>query len=301
MDQFNIQKNQFSKIQDSLNNSDSIENQLNNEVSGLIKNPISSLLNRNLNKINTLTSNIEDKINKLSEDLVKSTDKKGRVELNGNIILITLRSKDVEEFKVQKIEIENKISSINSNINILSKTLKSLKTMQQSVRNIIRLSDIQEKVLSVNPTSGPIFSVFKKALKIVFLKDMLKEYSNVLSNELQNNTQKLDNLINRFSNLRIQIKISENDNIIDNYEAESEIISENLTKNQNNDVKTVTEEYEDIKNRKLFLKVEEYGNRKLIAKAYDKFSGLLIAQTSPSFISTSEELLEEIKEIVDGL
>lgn len=282
-----------------LNDTDLIDKQLDNPVSGLIKDPISGVLNKTLKKINNLTSNVESKINKLAEDIVKSVDNKGRVELQGNIIVVTVKPADIEKVTKEKEKLDIKIRDINTNLNSLKKVLSTLKTIGNTINIVKKALDIQEILLNSNPISKATYTVFKKAIKLVFLKDMLKEYSNVLQSELKNNQDKLNNIIEKFRNLRISIKIQDSNNTIDESQAETEILSELLSENKSESTDSFSQEYETESGRTVIIRVEKYGTRELIAKAVDKFSGLLIAQTAPSFTSSSDDLVNELKNIIE--
>lgn len=282
-----------------LNDTNLVDKQLDNPMSGLIKDPISGILNKTLKKINNLTSNVESKINKLAEDIVKSVDNKGRVELQGNVIVVTVKPGDVEKVTKEKEKLDAKIRDINTNLNSLKKVLSTLKTIGSTVNIVKKALDIQEIALNSNPVSKATYTVFKKAVKLIFLKDMLKEYSSILQTELKNNQDKLNNIIEKFRNLRISIKIQDSNNTIDESKAEAEILSELLSENKSEFTDNFSQEYETQSGRTIIIRVEKYGTRELIAKAVDKFSGLLIAQTAPSFTSSSDDLVNELKNIIE--
>lgn len=275
---------------------DFVNNQVNDKLSGLIQNPISSVLNKTISKINNLVSVVENKINRLAEDLVKSVDKKGRVELVGNTIVITVKQQDVDKVNEEKVKLDNKIRNINENLNNLKNILSTLSKIQKIIDTIKKILDIQEIALSANP----VFAVFKKAIKILFLKDMLKEYSNVLKSELKSSQEKFNSIIERFRHLRISIKVQDDDiKSVTNEKAEDQILSELLSNGESESVDYVSDEFTTSEGIIIVAKVEKYGNREIIARAYDKFSGMIVAQTAPSFVSSPENLISELKDIIE--
>jgi hypothetical protein len=62
-----------------------------------------------------------------------------------------------------------------------------------------------------------------------------------------------------------------------------------------------SESFTDQNFNKYILKVEKYDSKQLIARAFDKESGMIKAQTAPSYFSTSKDLLEEIKTILNQI
>lgn len=271
------------------------------DVSGAIQDPFGFVVKKTLNKINSLVLNVEKKVDQLVKDTVKKVDSKGRVSLEGNSLVITVTREDVQKAAEIKTNVENKISSIQNTLNILRTTISSLSTVTDAINTYKRILDIQEILLAANPVSGPIFLVLKKGIKLVFLKEILKEYTKVIGVELAQNKQVVTRLIDRFRNLQVSIKIQDEANkgnfITDN-------IAEELLADELFGVPEVTEESEDFTDqnlKKYTLKVEKYDSKQIIARAYDVDSGMIKAQTAPSYFSTSKELLEEIKSILNQI
>jgi hypothetical protein len=141
--------------------------------------------------------------------------------------------------------------------------------------------------------------VFKKAIKILFYKDVLTEYTNILSREVRANTTVINNLLNKFKGLSVEFKVnSANDAGTDLTPAEAEgaIIQDKLGLNN----PQVAETYETFNGKSYNLSVEKYGDRELIGRAKDSFSGMLITETAPSFTALPEQLFEELKTILNN-
>jgi hypothetical protein len=280
-----------------------IQNIEQNVVSA-IKDPFGSAVVKVFNKVNNMTSTLEKKIDQLAQDVVKSTDGKGRVALEGNTIVVTITKENADQASELKQRIESKVANIQSTIVTLQGTLQTVQALQTAITTLQTTLSIQESILSLNPTTGPIFQVFKKAIKIVFLKDMIKEYSLVIKRQVQLNLQTLNSITSKFRDLQVSIKIQDESNLgsyIDQSEAESLLAQDLLgySSNLEEPVENVTEEYISNSGVQYILKVEKYGEKKIIAKAFEKVTGLLEEQTAPSFFSTPEDLLEELKTILN--
>jgi uncharacterized protein YdcH (DUF465 family) len=262
-----------------------------------ISDPVGGLINKGLTKINSLTGAVEKKIDKLLEDTIKSTDAKGRVKLVGNQIIITVSPEDKDKADAIKSRIQNNIESINKNLNSLQNLLKSLETINQTVTILNRILDIQELALKSNPVSAATFTVIKKAVKIIFTKDMMKEYSKLLRSQLKQNQTKLNSLLQKFKGLRVQIQVDDNNNNgVTNQNVNEQIAQSMLGVGDN-----MSADYTNINGIEFVLKVEVYGKKDLIGKAYDKYSGMIAAQTAPSIVSTPEDLFEELKTIINQM
>jgi rRNA processing protein Gar1 len=271
------------------------------DVSGAIQDPFGTVVKKTLNKINSLVLNVEKKVDQLIKDTVKKVDSKGRVNLEGNNLIITVTREDLQKATEIKVNVENKITSIQNTLNILRTTINSLSTVTQAINTYKRILDIQEILLAANPVSGPIFLVLKKGIKLVFLKEILKEYLKVVSVELAQNKQVVTRLIERFRTLQVSIKIqdeADKGNFITTDTAE-ELLADELFGEP--EVAQESESFTDQNFNKYILKVEKYDSKQLIARAFDEGSGMIKAQTAPSYFSTSKDLLEEIKTILNQI
>lgn len=271
------------------------------DVSGAIQDPFGTVVKKTLNKINSLVLNVEKKVDQLIKDTVKKVDSKGRVNLEGNNLIITVTREDLQKATEIKVNVENKITSIQNTLNILRTTINSLSTVTQAINTYKRILDIQEILLAANPVSGPIFLVLKKGIKLVFLKEILKEYLKVVSVELAQNKQVVTRLIERFRTLQVSIKIqdeADKGNFITTDTAE-ELLADELFGEP--EVTQESESFTDQNFNKYILKVEKYDSKQLIARAFDEGSGMIKAQTAPSYFSTSKDLLEEIKTILNQI
>jgi hypothetical protein len=268
-----------------------------------VKDPFGAIITNVISKLGNLTSSVEIKINQLSDDLIKSVDNKGRVTIQGNTIVISVEPEDAQEANAIKENISNKIRSIQKSLTVLKTTLQTLNTIQTGISTLQTALTIQELALSSNPGTGPIYQVLKQGIKIIFLKDIIKEYSSILKKQLKQNLKSFERISEKFKNLQVSVIIQDeknkgNDMTFD--EATKVIASQLLSNNENdNTTESVTEEYIDNNQVEYVLKVEKYQEDKIIARAYEKKSGLIKQQTSPSFFSTPEELLEELKTILN--
>lgn len=271
-----------------------------NGLSG-IQNPIGGKLNKILFKINSVTSNAESKIDRLIEHITISSDNRAKIELINNTIVITVKPKDKDVLVVQQQRIQNDIDSITKTLNLLNNSINTLNTINNTAKVIKTVMEVQEVLLSINPASKAMFSVFKKAIKIVFLKDMMTQYINVIDNQLSGNKEILNRLISKFQHLRVQVKIDDENNtgnIINEDEGASLVAQDLLGGTHSTNISSVADFVSD-KGVTYILKIEKYGDRKLIGKAYDKISGMLVSQTAPSVIATADDLFQELKDILN--
>lgn len=271
------------------------------DISGAVQDPFGFVIKKTLNKINSLILNVEKKVDQLVKDTVKKVDSKGRVTLEGSNLVITVTRGDLQKAVEIKAAVETKITSIQNTLNILRTTISSLSTIKDAIQTFKTILDVQEALLSANPVSGPIFLVLKKGIKLIFLKEILREYLKVIGTELAQNKEVVTRLIDRFRNLQVSIKVQDEANkgvFIDDNKAE-ELLADELFGSPGE--KTDSEDYTDQNLNEYILKVENYDSKQIIARAYDKTSGMIKAQTAPSYFSTSEQLLEEIKTILNQI
>ena len=269
------------------------------DVSGAVQDPFGFVIKKTLNKINSLTLNVEKKVDQLVKESVKKVDTKGRVTLQGNSLVITVTRADLQKATEIKASVETKIASIQNTLTILRTTISSLSTIRDAIETFKTILDVQELILSANPVSGPIFVVLKKGIKLIFLKEIVKEYLKVIGRELAQNKEVVTRLIERFRNLQVSIKIDDEANkgsFIDENTAE-EMLADELFGVPGE--KTDSEDFTDQNLNQYILKVEKYDSKQIIGRAYDKISGMIKAQTAPSYFSTSEQLLDEIKAILN--
>lgn len=271
------------------------------DINGAIQDPFGAVIKKTLNKINSLILTVEKKVDQLINEALKKADSKGRVALEGNFLVISVTRADFEKAVEIEAAVKGTIASVKNTLTILRNTINSLSTVKDAIETYKNILDIQELLLLTNPLSGPIFLVLKKGIKLVFLKEMLKEYLKVIGRELAQNKEVVNRLINRFSALQVSIKIQDEankGNFIDPDTAE-ELLADELFGRSGSGVIQDSEDFTDQNLNSYILKVEKYDSKQIIARAYDKSSGMIKAQTAPSYFSTSEQLLDEIKAILN--
>lgn len=276
----------------------SVVNNISDTVSSTLQNPIGASLKKVLSRINTVTANVETKITKLVDNIAKSSDNKAKIELIGSSIVITVKPEDVNVLSLQQQRIQSNIDSVTTTLHLLQSSVNTLNTINETIKILRKVLDIQEVLISTNPITKAAFEIFKKGIKIVFLKDMLTQYAKIVDTQLSSNQATLSSLINRFDNLRVQIKVADennNGNNISDSEAQSMISQELLS--AGND--SVTEDFFSENGKTYLLKVEKFDTRKLVGRAYEKITNQLVQQTAPSIVSTSVQLIDELKSILN--
>jgi len=276
---------------------------LQQNVTTAVKDPFGAVITKVVTKIGQLSVILEGKINDLTKKIIESADATGKVSLQGDTIVIIVSRENVQQAEQIKKDIDTKIKSVQALLNTLQVTLSTLQTVQTGI-DVLRVAlSIQEVALSSNPVSGPVFQVLKQGIKLIFLKDIIKEYSVILKRQLKKSNKDVARLSNRFRNLQISIKIQEEKekgSIISNDEAERLLAQQLLdTGSDQEELSSTTENYLSPKNVEYLLKVEKYQEKQLIGVAYEKESGMIKQQTSPSFFATPEELLSELKSILN--
>jgi hypothetical protein len=281
-----------------VNSTSNLVTDLNQNVTTAVSDPFGSAINLAINKINKLVPIIESKIDTLEQDIIKKSDSKGRVTIQGNTIVITVTKED----QSQAIALESKISTSVNSIKNTIVNLKNLLTVFSSINTAISIFttiiSFQESAIMLNPVTGPTYNILKKGIKIIFLKEMVSAYSVFLKSQIEANQKILDNLINKFSNLNITIKISDQANIgsyINESQAQSLLADDLLnTGTGQQNIKNITSDYNNY-----VLKVEKYGSKEIIGRAYDRNTGLIAAETAPSLVSTPDQLINELKTILN--
>lgn len=282
---------------DKVTSPDSVNDAI-NAISGAVSDPFGSAIQLTLNKVNSLTVNIEKKIDQLVKEVIEKTDSKGRVSLQGSNLVITIRREDLAKAQELQKRVQDKIKSINNTITILNTVVNSLIAIQTAITVYKALLDAQELSLTLNPVTGPIFQVVKQGVKIIFLKEIVNQYVKILGRQLLQNKQILSRLIQKFRTIQVSIKIqdeADKGNYVNTDIAEQLLADDMLGDGITSD----SQDFTDNKFNEYILKVEKYDGKQLIARAIEKKSGMIKAQTAPSYFATPDELMEEIKTILN--
>lgn len=284
-------------------NADDLVKDAINSATSAIADPFGAGIKTVMFKINSLLVSVEKKTNGLVQDIVKKSDSKGRVSIEGNNLVISVTKENLAEAMQLQLTIQSKIDSIRNTISILNTLINTLLGIKTAIQIYKTLLDVQEVLLMTNPVSAPVFKVFKTAIKAVFLKQVANEYLKLLEKILIDNKRILTKLVDRFRALQISVKIQDEankGNFVDKDAAEALLIDDLLNYGSNEDVSADTQRFTDNKFNTYILKVEKYDKKQLIGRAYEEYSGLIKAQTAPSYFSTPDQLYEEIKLIINS-
>lgn len=269
-------------------------------ITSSVGDPIASVLNKTLAKIADVSTLADSKVDDLTKELDNYQSKNGQVQVVGNQIIITVSAADAAKGEAERNALSQRVSSIKNTLTTLNSTIGTLSTISNTVSVISKVLTVQEAVLTANPVTGGIFAVFKEAIKIVFLKDMLTSYNSVISDQLSKSKQTLDQLTQKFLSLQVTLNIQDGSNTGENVtqeDAMSNIAQDNLG---GDGIDSSTDVYTAFSNKVYILKVEKLASNQLVGRAYEQSTGLLAAQTSPSYISSADDLLNEIKTIVNA-
>ncbi len=298
VDGYNSTVKSFNDSVNSVNLNSNFTDNLTLGVSGLIADPFATAIQKLMSKINQLVPKIETKIDKLQQDLVQKVDNKGRVTLQGQTIVITVTKPEYQQALLLEKKIQDTVKSIQQTILLLRNLVATVSTIVTAIQVFKAVLKLQELAITINPVSKATYEVIKKAIKIIFFREMLNAYTKILDSLLATNKQLLDRLTNRFNNIRVDIKISDEANkgkYLNDNEALAALADDLLGQ----DITSYTQDFISNDNGEYILQVEKFGDKELIGKAIDKFSGLIAAQTAPSYITSPEDLIEELKTILN--
>lgn len=281
----------------------SMLNNINQGVGAAVSDPVGFAVKKSLSSINKISSTITSRIKMLEEDIIKSADNTGKVKLVGSTIVVTLEPKDAAKLPIYQAKIQKSINDVMGGVTKFKTVLNTLKIITQTAQTLKTVLDVQEALLMLNPVSAATFKVMKTGMKILFYKDVLKDYVRILADQVTTNSQVLDEMVNSISKLNVKFEIGNATNqgdSITNQQALSNIASTNLQDSGlNTGDSNLREEYTDSNGRVLILQVETYSTGELIARARDKFSGGIVVETAPSYIEKPEQLLTELKSIIN--
>lgn len=271
------------------------------DIGGAVQDPVGYSIKKVLSKLNTLSVKLESKIDKLIEDTLKSVDGKGKIEVTGTTIYIIVTKENVQSASSIQTNIQNNVKSINNHLNILKSTLDSLTIIGKTIKSIQVALDIKELLMLSNPATAVTFKLTKVIIKTLFTKEILKEHSKLLLTELSANKQIFERLSSKFRNINVQIKIQDDANKgnITSEPLAKQLIADSLMSDQDN-INNTYQEYSNERGQYI-LYIERYGEDQNIGRAKDKYSGLLKAQTAPSYFATGDSLMEELKNILDTI
>jgi hypothetical protein len=264
-----------------------------------VKDPIGAVLSKTMTSINSLSASISTKLTKLEEDIVKSLDKTGKVKLVNGVIIVTIEPADAAKLPQYQAKIQGDINKLNNTVNKLKVVTATLKTVSDTAKLLQKAVEAQEIMLTIgNPVAKATMILIKKAIQILFYQDVLKEYVNIVSTQVANTEQALSEVLTKFSRLSVQFVVNSDANkgvVTSPEQAQTTLSNRGLGSNDG----SKQQEFTNDDGRQFILGVEPYGTRELIGRARDKYSNLLVAETTPSFYSTPEQLLEELKTILN--
>ena len=178
-------------------------------VVSTIKDPLGGVVSKVFSQINSLNGVLSSKIDGLLEDIAESVSSVSgaSVSLENQTLVITVSRKDLEQTQVLKSRIETKIENIKRLIETIQKVIKTIQTLEKAASLLMVALSIQEAALTLNPTTGPIFKVLKKGIQLIFLKDIIKEYVNIIKRQSLASVQTLEKSLDRFRDIQVSLKI----------------------------------------------------------------------------------------------
>lgn len=258
-----------------------------------IQDPVKTVLTRTLSSIAT-TSNLADKkISDLQTSLNSYLNKNSTVQVVGNKIVVSVTNQNKAQGQAEQSSIQSQVNSINSTLGVLQKTIGTLSTITSTITVLLTALTVMETLIAVNPAAAAAYTVFKQAIKVVFLKDMLSSYLSIITQQLSQSNSQLSQMTSKFNDLQVTLNIQDNANVGNNITPVQAI--SNVTPAPGN-----AQSYVPENGKTYTLTVNKQADGQLIGRAVDSVSGQLAAQTSPSFISSSDDLINELKAIINA-
>lgn len=280
-------------------NTKSFTNNITSSVSSAIQDPVKSVLSKTLSSIATTTNQAEKKIQDLQSNLSSYLNKNSTVQVVGNKIVISVTSQNKAQGQAEQYAIQSHVNSIKNTLNTLHTTIGTLSTITSTITVLLTALTVMESLIAVNPAAKVAFTVFKQAIKVVFLRDMLTSYLSVINNQLNQSSSQLAQFTSEFMNLQVTLNISDNSNQGNSVNPDQAL--SNITKvgiGVTND--SQSQSYLASNGQMYILSISQQSDGQLIGKAIQMPTGQIAAQTSPSFISSSDDLINELKTIINA-
>lgn len=281
-------------------NSKAFVTNITSPIGSAVNDPVGGILNKVISRIVNVSTLAEKKVDDLTSQIEAYNDKNGSVQVIGNKIIITVNQADEAKAQVEKQRIDSMVSSIKTTLTILDSTISSLQSIFTTINILQNLLSIEQALLTINPVSKASFTLFKSAIKIVFLGDMLKSYSSLIINQLSQSELQLNQLLSRFMNLQVSINVQSNANQgiqTDPNEALDNLAQVSLG---GQDITNQSNIFTAFNGKNYILNVVKYGDKQLVGQATDQLTGQLAIQTAPSFIESPDELISELKSILNS-
>jgi len=275
-------------------NTKSFTNSITSPTTGTaIQDPVKTVLTKTLSSIAT-TSNLADKkISDLQTSLNSYLNKNSLVQVVGNKIVVTVTNQNKAQGQAEQSAIQSQVNSINSTLGVLQKTIGTLSTITSTISVLLTALTVMESLIAVNPAAATAYTVFKQAIKVVFLKDMLTSYLSIITQQLSQSSSQLSQMTAKFNDMQVTLNIQDNANVGNNITPTQAIV--NVTPAPGN-----AQSYAPGDGKTYTLTVTKQADGQLVGKAVDSVSGQLVAQTAPSFISSSDDLINELKAIINA-
>lgn len=294
----NANMNNISSL--SSNNAQAFTSNITSPISSAVGDPVGGILNKTLSRIVNVSTLAEKKIDDLTIQIETYNSKNGSVQIVGNKIVITVTQADEAKAQVEKQRIDSMISSIKNTLNTLNSSINSLQSISTTIGILQNLLTIEQALLTISPVSKASFTLFKSAIKIVFLGDMLKSYTSLINNQLNQSSLQLNQLTSKFMNLQVSINVQSNTN--QGVQTDSNEALDNLAQDSlgGQDITNQSNVFTSFNGKNYILNVVKYGNKQIIGQAIDQVTGLLAVQTAPSFTESADELISELKSILNS-
>ena len=241
-----------------------LENNKNNQIIELTKEKEKNEINKLEEEIKTLKNNLENLNNKYQIELENKKDIEQKYKfLKDNMKENHLKEKDINKYEDKIIEQENKIISLQDELNILKNNTKNKK--YKITKESFEIISSKKNINLILPKKN--YDDIQLILNVLF--DINKIEQNNLLNQINNSILNFSEINKLSIELCTKLNLKEKDNIIMQHFINDFLIKSNLNNNDNNNIELEKLfKYNNMSNNNL---MNDYKYKKIIYEKCKKY------------------------------
>ena len=241
-----------------------LENNKNNQIIELTKEKEKNEINKLEEEIKTLKNNLENLNNKYQIELENKKDIEQKYKfLKDNMKENHLKEKDINKYEDKIIEQENKIISLQDELNILKNNTKNKK--YKITKESFEIISSKKNINLILPKEN--YDDIQLILNVLF--DINKIEQNNLLNQINNSILNFSEINKLSIELCTKLNLKEKDNIIMQHFINDFLIKSNLNNNDNNNIELEKLfKYNNMSNNNL---MNDYKYKKIIYEKCKKY------------------------------
>ena len=241
-----------------------LENNKNNQMIELTKEKEKNEINKLEEEIKTLKNNLENLNNKYQIELENKKDIEQKYKfLKDNMKENHLKEKDINKYEDKIIEQENKIISLQDELNILKNNTKNKK--YKITKESFEIISSKKNINLILPKKN--YDDIQLILNVLF--DINKIEQNNLLNQINNSILNFSEINKLSIELCTKLNLKEKDNIIMQHFINDFLIKSNLNNNDNNNIELEKLfKYNNMSNNNL---INDYKYKKIIYEKCKKY------------------------------